>query len=94
MMVPHDENSLDEIHYSKDKNYIYWKDKMLVEVNVAAFNVLGLGYATDGRHIYFHASIVKNGDPVTFKIYEHGYGVEDAEDAANKYLEGKKVYGQ
>lgn len=94
MMVPHAENSLDEINYSKDQNHIYWKDKMLGEVNVAAFKVLGLGYATDGRHIYFQAGIVKNADPVTFKIYEHGYGDGDAEDAANKYLEGKKVYVQ
>ena len=91
MIVPHDENSLDEFNYTKDKNHAFWKDKMLGELDISAFKALGLGYATDGKHIYFHASIVKNADPATFKIYEHGYGDADAEDVKNKYLEGEKV---
>ena len=64
---------------------------MFGEVDAASFKALGLGYATDGRHIYFHTSIVKNADPATFKVNELKYGDTDAEDAVNKYLEGKKV---
>jgi len=91
MIVPHDENSLDEFNYTKDKKNAFWKDKMLGELDISAFKALGLGYATDGKHIFYHAGIVKNADPVTFKVYENGNGDADAEDAKNKYLEGAKV---
>lgn len=91
MIAPPDANSLVEFNYSKDKNHIYWKDKILVNLNVADFKVLGLGYASNGKNIYYHADIVKNADPVTFKVYEHGHGDADAEDVKNKYMEGVKV---
>ncbi len=91
MIFPHDENSLDEFNYTKDKTHVFWKDKTFGEIDIVAFKELGWGYATDGRHIYYHTAIVKNADPSTFNIYEHGYGDADAEDAKNKYHEGIKV---
>lgn len=91
IIFPHDENSLDAFNYTRDKAHVFWKDKTFGEIDIAAFKVVGLGYATDGKHIYYHTGIVKNADPSTFKTYEHAYGDADAEDAKNKYHEGIKV---
>lgn len=90
-LIPPNENAPDEFYYAKDKDHVFWNDKMFGEIDMAGFKVLGLGYATDGKYIYYHTTIVKDANPSTFKIYEHGYGDADAEDAKNKYLEGLKV---
>ena len=90
MVIPH-EDSLNDINYTKDKDHVFYNDKMFGEVDMASFKVLGLRYATDGRYIYFHTSIVKDADLATFKVNDLRYGDTDAEDVANKYLEGKKV---
>ena len=90
MIIPQ-EATLDDINYAKDKDHIFYNDKMFGQLEMASFKALGLGYSTDGRHIYFHTSIVKNADPATFKVFDHGFGDEDAEDSDFKFLEGKKV---
>ena len=90
MVIPHEE-SPDDINYTKDKDHIFYNNKMFGEVAMASFKALGLGYATDGRHIYFHTGIVKNADPATFKVNEVRYGDTDAADAKNTYWEGKKT---
>ena len=90
-MIKQDENSTEENNYTKDKDHIFWKDKMISKADVAAFKVLGLGYATDGKQIYFEAAIVKDANPATFKIDQYGFGDTDAEDGNYKYLKGKKV---
>ena len=90
IMIPPHESSLDDMDYSKDKNQVYWKDRKFTVDDVAAFTPLGLGYATDGRKVYYESKIVKGADPATFKIYDHGYGDADAEDAKGKYLKGVK----
>jgi len=82
------EGSLEDVNYTKDNKHAFYKDKMLKEVNIESFKILGLGYATDGKRVYFHTSTVKNADPATFKVYEHGFGDADAEDAKHKYSEG------
>lgn len=89
-IIPQEE-SLEDANYTKDKMHVFYKDKMLNVVNIDSFKVLGLGYATDGKHVFFHTNIVKNADPGTFKVYEHGHGDADAEDAKNKYGEGVRV---
>ena len=93
MIFPHD-NSLDDVNYSKDKYQVYWKDKGFAVSDVAAFKPLGLDYATDGRNVYYRSRMVKGADPATFKIYDHGYGEADAEDAKGKYLKGVKGTGE
>lgn len=90
MIIPQEE-SLDDINYAKDKDHIFYNDKMFGQVEMVSFKVLGFGYSTDGRHIYFHTSIVKNADPATFKVNDIRYGDTDAEDSDSKFLEGKKV---
>lgn len=90
-IIPPHEDSLDDLNYSKDKYQVYWKGKKFPVTDVAAFNPLELDYATDGRNIYYAGKTVKNADPATFKIYDHGYGEADAEDAKGKYLKGVKL---
>ena len=85
------ESSLDEGNYSKDQYQAYWKDKGFTVTDVAAFMPVGLGYATDGKRVYYKSKMVKDADPATFKIYDHGYGDADAEDKKGKYLRGIKI---
>jgi DKNYY family len=90
IIIPHEE-SLDEFNFTKDKNHIFYQDKMMNVKDINEFKVIGLEYSTDVHHVYHRTNIVKNADPKTFKVYEHGYGDEDAEDAKSKFLAGKKV---
>ena len=90
-MIIAQEESLDDVNYAKDKDHIFYNGKMFGEVIMESFKALGLGYSTDGRHIYFHTSIVKNANPVTFKVNDIRYGDTDSEDGDSKFLEGKKV---
>jgi len=90
-MVFPNEESLDDINHTKDKYHVYWNDKQVTVADVAAFKPLGLDYGTDGKNVYYQTSMVKNADPATFKIYDHGYGEADAEDARSRYLKGVKL---
>lgn len=85
-----DEN-LEEFHFAKDKTAVYIDDKIIVGAEVSSFKRLSLGYGSDGKRVYYKAFVVKDASPSSFKTYPHGYGDEDAEDANNKYFEGKKV---
>ncbi|MEO6546645.1 MAG: DKNYY domain-containing protein, partial [Ferruginibacter sp.] len=89
VLLPYDSGSLDEYFYSKDKVHAFWKNKMFDVADIAAFKVLGLGYSTDGKHVYYHTNIVKEADASTFTAYEYNHTEEDAKDAKNKYFEGK-----
>ena len=90
MIIPHEE-TLDDFNFTKDKNHIFYQDKMMNVKDINGFKVIGLEYSSDNHHVYHRTNIVENADPKTFKIYEHGYGEEDAEDDKNKFLAGKKV---
>jgi hypothetical protein len=90
MIIPHEE-SLDDFNFTKDKNHIFYKGKMMNVKDIKGFKVIGLEYSSDNIHVYHGNNIVKNADPKTFKVYEHSYGDEDAEDAKSKFLAGKKV---
>jgi len=85
------DSSPEDVNYTKDKTYVFYKDKILPEVNVPGFKIVGLGYGADGRHVYFQGRIVKGADPATFKTYEHGFGDADSEDATHKYNAGVRA---
>lgn len=78
-------------HYAHDKDNIFFANSMLAQANLRLFNILGLGYASDGNQVFFKSSIVKDADVKSFKVYPHGMGDADAEDASHKYSQGKKV---
>ena len=90
IIIQHEE-SLDDFNFTKDKSHIFYKDKMMSVTDLNGFKVLGLEYSMDHKNVYHGTNIVKNADPKTFKVYDHGYGEEDAEDVNNKFLAGKKV---
>lgn len=87
-----DEN-LEEFHFAKDKSAVYIDDKIIAGADVSSFKRLSLGYGSDSKQVYFKAGVVKNASPSSFKTHPHRYDYEDAEDANNKYFEGKKVPG-
>jgi len=88
-----DEN-LEEFHFAKDKSAVYIDDKIINGADVSSFKILTLGYGMDNIQVFYKATVVTNAQLSTFKTHQHSYGDEDAEDAANKYLKGKKVAGQ
>lgn len=89
-LVADDENR-EDFHYAKDRSNIFIDNKKIAGAIVSGFKVLGLGYATDGQHVFYKSAIVKNADPLSFKTHPHRYDDEDAEDVNGKYMEGKKV---
>jgi DKNYY family len=90
-VLPQDESSLDELYYAKDKMCIFLEEKKIKNADILTFKVLGLDYAVDNKNVYYKTTIVKGANPNNFKIYEHSYGDEDAEDSKNKYSKGIKV---
>jgi len=84
-------DSREDINYTKDKTHVYWNDRHVPVADATAFTPLGLDYGTDRKNVYFQTRMVKNADPATFKIYDHGYGDADAEDAKFRYLKGEKL---
>jgi hypothetical protein len=78
-----------DFYYTRDKNNIFWMQQKVNVMATEQFKVLGHGYGSDGQQVYYKTSIVKNADPKSFKVYPHGIGNADAEDARNKYSEGK-----
>lgn len=85
-----DEN-LEEFHFSKDKSTVYIDDKIIEGADASSFERLSLGYGKDSKQVFFKNRVVKNARADSFKTYAHGFGDEDAEDADNKYLAGKRV---
>ena len=85
--------NLEEFHFAKDQFGVYIDEKKIEGADVKNFERLTLGYGKDTKHVFYKNSMVKNASPASFKTYDHGYGDEDAEDANNKYLAGKKVSG-
>ena len=82
---------LDSELFSFDKNSVYYATKKIVGASPIGFEILGLDYIKDQNHIYYKWSQVAQADLSTFKVYQHGFGDEDAEDKSFKYSKGKKV---
>jgi DKNYY family len=80
-----------DYYYTKDRSSIYWLDKKVMGADIASFTVLGHGYGSDGKNVFFKTSSIKNADPKSFKVYPHDFGDADAEDAKMKYHDGKKA---
>ena len=91
MVFKENELYTENFYYAKDNTSIFWENKKLADANIANFKVLGMGYGSDGKHVFYKTNIIKNADPDSFKVYPHDVGDADAEDAANKYHEGVKV---
>lgn len=91
MVLAKDEAMSEDDHYGKDKAGIYWKDKKFGLADPGSFKVLGNGYTVDDRQVFYNTKVVKDADPVSFKVYPHFFGNADAEDKNRKYGEGKKV---
>ncbi len=86
-----DEDNREEFTYTKDKNQVFWENKPLIGASLASFKILGLGYATDGKLVFYHANIVKNADAASFKREENRYEDNDASDKNSKYLAGVRL---
>lgn len=85
------EAGMEQFHYAKDKASVFIDDKKISGADVGSFKILTLGYAIDSKQVFYKTTLVKNASPASFKTYPHGYGDEDAEDANNKFLAGKRV---
>ncbi|MEO6732825.1 MAG: DKNYY domain-containing protein [Ferruginibacter sp.] len=80
-----------DVNYAKDNAAVYMDDKKLSNADVATFKVLGENYGSDGKHVFYKMTIMKDADPASFRVYPHDVGNADAEDAKNKFHEGIKV---
>ena len=86
-----DAYSLEDACYGKDKTNVFMKERKIQVADIPTFKILGFGYTSDSKNVYYTGKIVKNADPNSFKLYPHDQGDEDAEDAKCKYSKGKKV---
>lgn len=80
-----------DINYAKDRYFVFMDDKKMTDAEVSSFRVLGENYASDNRHVFYKAGIVKDADPGTYNVYPHDMGDADSEDNDNKYHEGTRV---
>lgn len=53
--------------YSKDKNHVYYKDKLIPEADPETFEILSTRYAKDKNHIYEAGEILPGYTPETFR---------------------------
>lgn len=80
-----------DFNFARDHKSVFMDDKKVSGADVATFTVLGENYARDKNHVYYKTAVVKNAVPTSFRVYPHDVGNADAEDALNKYHQGKKV---
>jgi hypothetical protein len=74
-------------NYSKDKNSVYSKDKLMPNADLDSFKLLKHHYAKDEANVYYGDKILTDADPSTFKIITY----QLTKDDNNLYESGIKM---
>jgi hypothetical protein len=77
--------------YAKDTHTVYLEGKKITGADPASLKLLSLGYSLDDKHVFYKTKLITGANPVGFRVYDHGHGDADAEDAIHHYLAGKRV---
>lgn len=77
--------SFPNTRYAKDKNYVYYDGKVLINAQVDSFTVLNMSYGKDKSSVYRKENQITGADPQSFKlITQHKddfiYGVYSEDD--------------
>jgi hypothetical protein len=76
-------------HYTKDKNHVWFENKIMEHADPATFEFISPEYTKDKNHVYYEGKLVEGADPGTFKeAASLGYQWMDNK---NTYESGKKV---
>jgi len=80
-------NDWDRIHYSKDKNHVYFKNNILTAAQPSTFGFIDQEheYYKDDKHVYKHGVIINKADPKSFEVISHTY----QKDQNHVFLIGK-----
>ena len=85
------------VAYSKDKNSVFYKDKVVTGADTKTFVALKFSnespflYGKDAHNVYAGIDIIPDADPATFVSSSADLEKYDAEDKNHKYLKGKIV---
>lgn len=81
----------DSDYFALDDHAVYYHIHQLPDANPKTFEILGLEYGKDEKHVFFKNKMVHDVDVTTFKIYNHGHGDEDAEDKNGTFSKGLRI---
>lgn len=62
------------VDHFKDRNSVYFEDKIIEQADPATFQIVAEGYSKDKQHVFYHHKILNGADPVLFK-YDFGKGL-------------------
>lgn len=83
--------------YGKDKNIVYYKDKVLEGVDPKSFEVLGRGYSKDNKNVFYYSSKIDGLDVASAELVDIDHlsalGHDYIKDKNSIYYKDKKLEG-
>jgi len=74
---------------TKDKNNIYYTNKIIENADLDTFHYVSAGYSKDKYNFYWQGKVIENADIETFKIFDY-YNIY-AKDKNKFYKDGKEM---
>ncbi|MBK0402220.1 DKNYY domain-containing protein [Adhaeribacter sp. BT258] len=71
-------------NYSKDKNYVYCEQEIIVGANPKEFKKIYLWFWKDERNVYYKTKVLEGADPKSFRRYEN-FSSKWIDDHGNVY---------
>ena len=75
--------------YFKDGDLVYFKDKLMVGLDINSFKIIGEGYFLDKFNVYYLGIKIENSDPNTFEFLD--VDQKYSKDKNNVYCFGKII---
>ncbi len=80
-------------YYSKDKSFVYHREKIIEEANSDSFEALTASYAKDNNYVYWYGHIIENADFGTFEVITSRRRSILAKDKYAVYSKGERIEG-
>lgn len=75
--------------YSKDKQYVYYKNDIITDADASSFEVIDDIYSKDKQNVYYKDDIITDADASTFEVIDDIY----SKDKNHKYYQNGILLG-